>query len=67
MHQQLAGLRMHAGDTDGGLEAARRALELDPTLKGFRRWLAEQHHSLGRPDLARRHLEIIERMESGNR
>ncbi|MEX2120299.1 MAG: tetratricopeptide repeat protein [Pirellulales bacterium] len=66
MHQQAAELLLHAGDTDGGLEAARRALELDPTLKGFRRWLAEQHHALGRPDLARDQLEIIERMDSWN-
>jgi Flp pilus assembly protein TadD len=64
MHEQSAHLLVHAGDMPGAIEAAGRALELDPTQKELRRWLAGLQQSLGRPDLAREQLLIIERMES---
>ncbi|MEX0710833.1 MAG: tetratricopeptide repeat protein [Pirellulales bacterium] len=60
----LAHLSAHAGDMPGAIQAASRALELDPSQKQLRRWLAGLYQSRDRPDLAREQLAIVERMES---
>lgn len=50
------------GELEGGIRAAKKGLELDPTLAPLHGWLADIYQKLGDEPESRRHQELLRRM-----
>jgi hypothetical protein len=61
-HAIRADLLRASGRLEEGIAAARKALELNPTLEPVRKWLAESLERSGDKEGGRRELEILDRM-----
>ena len=54
--------RRHLGDLRGSMVAYERALEIDPNHKGAHEYMGELFLMLGRPEMARSQLRVLERL-----
>lgn len=63
VHALRADILRKLGRDEDAIDAARRALEFNPTLVAVREWLVEAYRATGRADDQRQQEEILKRMQ----